>query len=655
MGNEKFELSYPHLCSPIKIGSLTVRNRMFSAPMTWPVLTPDGCLTPEGISFYELRARGGAGVVTVSEAAVHSATGRNYDKQICIDNPNVLTGLSTAARAIKRHGAIASINMTHAGMYALSDKLDAPNANNFLRYGPSACTLPNGVKIQEMSKDMMQMIVRAFADAAALCKRAGFDMVLIHGGHGWLLHQFFSPLTNHRTDEYGPQCYENRVRFMTDVLSAIRAAVGPDFPIELRMSAEENCPGGYTIEDSIHYAKAAEPYIDLLHISTGSHEGSFSKTDLPMYVPRGANVHYAAEIKKHVSVPVATIGALNDPEMMEEIIASGKADVVYMARALLADPYLPSKTMSNRADEIVHCCRCFTCMSERLTTGLRSCALNPVIGQEYEFAFEPALPRKKKRVLIAGGGPGGMEAAVTAARRGHDVTLCEKTGSLGGAIRCDQHIPFKSDLYDFIRVKALEMEQAGVKVRLNTPVTPELVRELSPDALIIAVGGEAVIPNIKGIGLPHVLHVEALPEDASSIGRHVVVLGGGLSGCEAGIALALAGKKVDIINRNAKLAKDCNARQRPILMEKLQETVSCHTGLEAVEITEQGVFCRDTEGKRVFFPADTVICALGRRPLTSVADSLRGTAPQVMELGDCVKTGLVRDAVFLGFHAGMDL
>ena len=384
-----------------------LKNRIIAAPMTYPILTSDGCLTPEAIAFYELRAKGGAAVVTVSEVIVDGKMGKYYPIQVVLDAPNAKDSLAMAARAIKRHGAIPSIELSHGGKYALTE---GP------ALGPSD-EYKDGVQtVRAMTKDDIKALLGHYARAAKMCKDAGFEMMLIHSGHGWLLQQFLSPTTNFRMDEYGGSL-QNRARLALEVFDTIRSVVGPGFPLEVRLSAEEYMENGYPFEDIVEYCKLIESRVDLIQVSTGAHRGSFDRTHPSMFMPRGVNVHYAAEIIKHVKIPVATIGALNEPSMMDEIISDGKADVVVMARALLADPYLPKKAWTGRDDEIVRCCRCFTCMAERLTTGLRICALNPVIGNEYELSFaSPATAPKK--VLVAGGGPGGMQAALDGGRAG---------------------------------------------------------------------------------------------------------------------------------------------------------------------------------------------------------------------------------------------
>jgi 2,4-dienoyl-CoA reductase-like NADH-dependent reductase (Old Yellow Enzyme family)/thioredoxin reductase len=637
---------FPNLFSPLKIGGITLKNRIISAPMTFPMLTADGCLTPEAIAFYELRAKGGAAVVTVSEVIVHSATGKYYPVQVLLDAPNAKDSLAACARAVKRHGAIASIEFSHGGKYALTE--DA------VPYGPGDETDGSRLTVRQMPLSVINEIIEAYGRAAAICKDAGFEMLLIHAGHGWLLQQFLSPAVNKRVDEYGGSLH-NRARLTLRVLDRVREEVGDDFPIELRISACEYIDGGYSFEDIIEFSKLVESKIHLLQVSTGSHEGSFDKTHPSMFMERGINVHYAEKIKKHVGIPVSTIGALNEPEMMENIIDQGRADVVVMARALLADPYLPKKAYTGRDDEIVRCCRCFTCMAERMTTGLRICALNPIIGSEYEsmFAYSPTEPKK---VLIAGGGPAGMQAALTAARRGHQVILCEKSGELGGALKTERGISFKEDLFKFIKTKELLIRKSGVQLHLNTEVTPEYAESQKPDVLIVAVGSEPVLPSIPGIEGENVILVDHLRDNWDRVGKKVVILGGGMAGCETAVYLAKEGREVTVVEMLDDVCRDANNRHRPLLLEQLYvHNIRCLTGTKGIEINTKGLVCVNKEGKELLLEADTIVCAVGRRPLADVAFKLRDCAPEVVEIGDCVKPAQVTQAVFRGHYAAMDI
>ncbi|MBR4232492.1 MAG: FAD-dependent oxidoreductase [Oscillospiraceae bacterium] len=646
------ERKYPHLFSPLQVGGVTFRNRIASAPMAYPDISPEGYLTPEAAAFYELRAQGGAALVTVSEGIVDTGTGRSYNLMIAMDGADVLPGLAMTAAAIKRHGAVPSLEINHGGMFTGADS-GYTTGQDKLRYGPSETILANGAHIHEMPKEMIRYLVEKFGSAAAIAKKAGFEMILLHAGHGWLTQQFFSPADNHRTDEYGGSLI-NRARLTIEVLEAIRGAVGPKFPIEIRLSSDEYRENGYGIEDIIELAKLIDNKVDLIHLSTGSHSGSFDKTHQPMFVPRGGLVKFAAAVKPHVKTPVATIGAISDPAMAEEIIASGKADVVEMARQLLADPFWPKKVMTNREDEIVRCCRCFTCMGERMKTGRRICALNPIIGNEYEEKFA-RLASEPKKVMVAGGGPGGMQAAISAAKRGHKVVLCEKNAELGGALRSERAIPFKQDLFAFVKSKEIEMRKAGVEVRMSTEVTPEYVEKEAPDVLIVAVGAKPIIPPIPGIDGPNVVVANDLSDKGDKIGDRVVVLGGGLVGCEASIHLAQEGKQVTVIEMLPDVANDANGRHRPILMDMLHKLVTIRTGLRGTKVTAEGLYCADKDGNEEFFPADTVVCSVGQRPLRDVADSLRDSALEVIEVGDCVRPQTVTQAVSRGYFAAYDI
>lgn len=503
-----------------------------------------------------------------------------------------------------------------------------------------------------LTKEQIDDIVKRYADTAVLAKRAGFEMIMIHGGHTWLLNQFISPYFNHRTDEYGGS-FENRMRFTLEVLKAVREAVGPQFPIEFRMSGSELFEGGYELDEGIRIAQAVEPYVDLIHVSAGSYQFGFFRTHPSMFAEHGCNVYLAAEIKKHVKKPVATIGGLNDPAQMEEIIASGKADVVYMGRALLADPYLPQKVVAGEDDKIVKCLRCFTCMAERPTTQTRRCTVNPLIGREIEGT--EVLPAAcKKRVLVVGGGVAGLKAAVTAAQRGHQVILCEKSDKVGGILKCEQAIDFKQEMYQLGLSLEAQAVQAGVEIRCNTEVTPEYAEGIKADYMILAVGSSPIVPPIPGMDGDHVVIVNDYYLQKDKVGDSVVVLGGGLAGCEAAIHLAQEGKKVHLVEMRDTLAPDANIRHRPILMQMIDQYVEVHTGYQGIQVTADGVLCRDREGKEVLVPGSSVICAVGQRANRDVVNALLDCAPVVRQIGDCVRPGNITAAIYQGYHAGLD-
>lgn len=644
---------FPHLSSPITIGRVTFRNRMFSAPMGGTDITNDGCIGPKSTAFYELRGKGGAGAVTVSECMVHPKTDGSHAYHLDTSILNSLASAAYTADAILRHGAIPSIELSHSGMYAGTYMTDKSRQHDMNQWGPSDTVRPDGVPVKALTKEMLAEITAAYGNVAGLAKRAGFEMLMIHGGHGWLLNQFFSPYFNKRTDEYGGSL-ENRCRLAVEVLKAVREAVGPGFPIEFRLSGSELFDGGYDLEEGVRIAQQIEPYIDLLHVSAGTYQRGFGDTHPSMFKEHGCNVYLAAEIKKHVSVPVATIGGLNDPRQMEKIIADGKADIVYMARALLADPFLPRKVMANKDEDIVKCLRCFTCMAERAATSTRRCTVNPIIGRELEGCEVPKAPESKK-VVVVGGGPGGLKAAHTAALRGHQVILMEKESELGGILKSEQALPFKREMYELSLTFAKQCREAGVEIRLNTEATKELVESESPDAVIIAAGSRPLVLPIPGIDRENVTIVNNYYLEKEKVGDEVVVLGGGLAGCEAAIHLAQEGKKVTIVEMRDELAPDANVRHRPLLLKQIEGLAEVRAGLKGMEVTAQGVVCEDREGQRHLVKGSSVICALGQRARTDVAEALRDTAPYVAVIGDCAKVSTITNAVYQGYHAALDI
>ena len=647
------ERKFPHLSSPIQIGNVVFRNRMCSAPMGGTDITNEGAIGPGSKAFYELRAKGGAAAVTVSECMVHPQTDGSQAYHLDLSIPESLPSFTYAADAIRRHGAIPSLELSHSGMYAGTYMADKNKKGSLCQWSASDGTRPDGVPVKALTKEMIADIVAAYGYVAGQAKRAGFEMLMIHCGHGWLINQFLSPYFNKRTDEYGGSL-ENRCRLAKEVLQSVRAAVGPGFPIEMRMSGSELFEGGYDLMDGVEIAKQLEEYVDLIHVSAGTYQRGFGNTHPSMFREHGCNVYLAAEIKKHVKKPVATLGGLNDPAQMEEIIASGKADVVYMGRALLADPYLPRKVMEGRDEEIVHCLRCFTCMAERANTFTRRCTVNPVIGREIEGDEIQPAPVKKK-VVVVGGGPGGLMAAKTAAKRGHQVILMEKESELGGILKSESAIPFKYEMYQLTGTYAQDAIKSGVEIRLNCEATKELVEAEHPDALIIAAGSTPLIVPIPGLTGPNVVVVNNYYKEKDKVGDEVVVLGGGLAGCECALHLAQEGKKVKIVEMRDMLAPDANVRHRPLLMAELEKGVEILTGLRGSEVTAEGVKCLNKDGEEVFVRGASIICALGQRANRKVVDELIDAAPYVSVIGDCVRASTITNATYQGYHSALDI
>ena len=642
---------YPHLCSPIKIGNLNFRNRMFSAPTAGTDMGEDHIIGPGSIAYYDHKAKGGAANVTISEVIVHPETDKTPAFHLNTETIGSLRSFALTANAISRHGAIPSIELVHCGQFSRAYMRSRYPGQTF--YGPVDTVRPDGEPVTALTKEQIKDIVDAFGRTAGLAKRAGFQMVLIHGGHGWLFSQFMSPYMNTRTDEYGGT-FDNRMRLTREVIGAIREAVGPGFPIEFRMSGSEFFEGGYDLEYGVKIAMAIDGLVDLIHVSAGSWKFGFGITHPSMFEEHGRNVFLAAEIKQHVKTPVATLGGLNDPDQMEDIIASGKADVVEMARALIADPMLPRKIVENRPGDIIYCLRCLTCLSQRYVNQTRKCAVNPTFGYEYE-GTEITLAARSKKVLIAGGGPGGLEAALTASKRGHKVVLCEMESEVGGILRCEQAIPFKHEMYKLsLTLKKLATD-AGVQIRCNTEVTRELVLQEAPDVLIIAAGSASIIPPIPGTDKDNVMLAIDYHKKKDQVGKTVVILGGGLAGCELAVHLNREGKHVSIVEMLSEPAPDAALRHRPLLLDELNKGVAIHTKTQGVEITDNGLVVRDSDGKKRTLKADTVILAVGQRARRDVVENLKDCAAYVMQIGDCVQPATITQAIYQGYHAGLDV
>ena len=647
---------YPHLFTPIKIGGQLIKNRIFSAPTGLMSYTARGHLTTENMAYYELKAKGGCGVVTLGESIVHAATGQSHDRQICLDDPHVLPSLTNTARAITRYGAVANIELSHGGKYAGLASIGGHKKERRPAYGPSHDILPSGEEVLEMPQRLIYEILDAYGAAADVAKRAGFGMVMVHAGHGWLFNQFLSPLENRRKDEFGGSL-ENRARFLLMALDRVRQAVGPGFPIQIRMNGDDFTEGGLHLEDYKELARMVESRVDLFNISCGSHERQelFVRTHPSAFLDHGCNVYLAAAIKQVVSKPVSCVGALGDPEQCEEIIASGQADIVELGRALLADPFLPKKAYTGQKEDITPCLRCFVCLGESVINGTNRCSVNPVIGAELEEKYYVAPPLSKKKVLVVGGGPAGMEAAITAARRGHEVLLYEKTDALGGALKFAEAVPFKQDLYRFTQCLIRRVESSGVKVTLNQRVDRALAEKVRPDVLIIAVGAQPVIPAIPGIASDKVVSVAQAEANPDALGERVVILGGGLVGCETGIHLGMKGKQVTIVEMRDTLAADVNMFHGMALGQELNKYVTAVTGGTGTAVTDEGLVYTDREGQEHLLPADAVLCAVGMRACTDVMEELWNVVDEQYVIGDCVRPAQVTQAISDAYYLAKSL
>jgi 2,4-dienoyl-CoA reductase-like NADH-dependent reductase (Old Yellow Enzyme family)/thioredoxin reductase len=624
------ELKYPHIFEPIQVAGALFRNRLFSSPQGFYNIGPDLFPNDDMVSYFETKARGGFASVCVGDCIVDWKNGRHYDWLLPMDNPNMLPGLSKLANAVTRHGAVASAELSHAGMFAkASFDAGAP------LLGPVDMAGKYG-EVRAMTETEIEHVIEAFGKAAAFAKQCGFGMVTIHGGHGWLIPQFWSKQINNRKDQWGGS-FENRMRLPLAIVDSVRKAVGKSFPIEFRMSGSETNPNGYDIDEGIEFAKALDGKVDIIHVSTGNHEvlAATIITHPSMFLEDGCNLKYASAIKKHVKTHVAAVGAFTDPAHMEEVVASGQADIIEMGRQTLADPELPIKARSGREDEITKCMRCSACFGNVGRHRIFYCAVNPVVGHEDEARYLPPA-REKKNVLVVGGGVAGMQAALTASGRGHHVILCEKGDKLGGVLLCEDQIAFKQKLKAYLEHQDHMLQKAAVDIRLNTTVTPEYATKLRPDVIIAAMGARPAKPPIKGIELPIVMGAEEVYYAPETAGKSLVILGGGLVGIELGIHMAQKGRDVTIVEMLPELSVDQYSMHTLALLEQIEKLgIKVLTSTCVSEITPSGVSVTGPAGAQGL-SADTVVYAVGQKPLRAEAAALSQCAGEFHQIGDCV-------------------
>lgn len=651
-------IPYSHMFKPLTIKKTTFKNRVFAAPVTTDRIVVNGCPTQECINAYENRARGGFAAVTVTETFVDFDRAARHDHSLDIVSPHLtvhhMESLAVLTEAIKVHGAIASIQLNHSGNANHPSTIkDGKNP-----IGPTGFTRKDGVVVEEMDEEMMMEVAHNYANAVVAAKNFGFDMVMLHGGHGWLLAQFLSPLTNKRKDKYGGSL-ENRARFPLMVLDEIRKEVGPDFLIEYRMSGTERVPGGLEIDEAAEFASMIQDKVDLIHVTSGLyHNHVQSKAFSSMFDPHGCNLDLAAAIKNKVHIPVVAVGGFNHPQQIEDAIASGKCDFVALGRQQLADPEFVNKALTGRTDEIAPClrCSCFNPLAsdpnKRPVMKPFECTVNPKSCRELRLQYAPK-PISSKNVMVIGGGPGGMYAAITAAERGHKVILIEKSSQLGGLLWFTDYDCHKDDLRRYKESLKVRLKRLGVKVELNTEATPELLEKYNPDAVICAVGSEPIVPRIEGIeNAKHALSVYAEPE---KVGKRVIMIGGGLVGCEIGYHLAEKGHDVLIVEMFDDIARDAYPSHKEALMSRLEKSLKIKTGVICTQICPNGITVKDKDGKEILYEADTVVYAIGMKPKKDVVDSLRGSVPMFRPIGDCVRPARVLEAVRDGMFAAMDI
>jgi 2,4-dienoyl-CoA reductase-like NADH-dependent reductase (Old Yellow Enzyme family)/NADPH-dependent 2,4-dienoyl-CoA reductase/sulfur reductase-like enzyme len=656
-------MSKQKIFQPIKIGNIVSKNRIEVSPANNFLASADGLVTRELIECTRNVARGGAGIVTIGMSFVNPNPPELTGFALDLSTNKAVVGLSQLVETIHRYGAKASIELVYMA-FAPPETMVEGIAEDELSQIRNETSINDKIMDKlphELTIAEMEQIIQYFGDAADLCMRAGMDMILIHGGHGMLISQFLSPHANKRTDQYGGSV-ENRSRFAYELLSAIRERVGNKVAIEYRLSAEELTPNGTRLADTLEFAKIIQDKIDLIHVSAGDlrDDQVMGYVIQPTYYKRGTNVHYAPEFKRVLNIPVTTVGSI-DMDMAEEIIDEDKADIVAMQRTFIADPDCVNKTKYGMKKTIRPCVRCNTCINQPHYFFLPvRCAVNPVFGKELEYIHDP-IPANKKKVVIIGGGPAGMEAARGAADRGHSVVLFERNEALGGALVMASQAPFKSDMRKYLKW-AIEttMRHPGITIKLGIEADPEKVMTEEPDTLIIAVGARPDIPSeIPGIDQKNVVWAGDVEMGKAQVRGNVVIAGGGLIGCETALHLAQQGKKVRVVEMQS---LDEIVASAPIInMVSLMGLLKKHNAeylsdVRLEGITDKSAIVKDKNEKRREIACDTVVLALGMIPCLEKVKEFSGLVKEEYVVGDCAtRRGNLWNAITMGFNAAMNI
>ena len=633
------------ILEPISIGSLELKNRIVMPPMSTNFANEDGSVSERQIRYYEARAIGGVGLIIVEATCIESSIGKLNPIQLCIDNDKFIAGLNELAEAITRYGARAAIQLHHAGRRARVTNGKQPISAS------DGLLTPIGLKTRALTIKEIEELIELFAKAAERAKIAGFEAIELHGAHGYLIGQFLSPLTNKRIDKYGGDT-NGRARFAIEIVERIKEKLGENFPIIFRISGDEYIDGGLKIEEAKLISKLLEKAgVDALHVSAGAYE-TRHWTSAPMCIPRGYLIHLAEKIKQVVNIPIITVGRINDLYLAEDIIKSGKADLVSIGRALIADPEIINKTLNGKIEDIRRCIACNRCLS-RLDEKLHiACSVNPLTGKEYKIKIEKAI--KSKKVLIIGGGPAGMEAARVAAIRGHEVILCEENDKLGGQLILATIPPYKEEMKSILEYYNQKLNELEIEIKLRKKITLRDIEKISPEVIILATGAKPFIPPIPGIKSKNVVTAWDVLMNNEKLGENVLIVGGGMVGCETAEYLAESGRNVTIVEMLPNIAIDVEIRSRVFLLNRLSSNnkvkILVNTKLEEI-IDNKAVLVSNKNIKKVL-EVDNIILACGSKPNNELAKIIKPIFKETYEIGDCKKPRKVLEAIHEGFHIG---
>ena len=638
------------LFEPINIKGIEIRNRIKMAPLALGY-AEDGFTGDRFKNFFEERAKGGVGLIDFALWPSRTETGFYpwiYDDEF-------IPGLRKVTEAVHAHGAKIIGQLGTGYTWSFGDgpvELIGPSGISLITrpgsvFRVGGTTNPERLEERAVTIDEIHQLVEAYGDAGRRIREAGFDGVEFMTGAGYMISRFISPLTNKRTDEYGGSL-EKRMRFFAEICEDTRKKAGADFPIFCKISGSQFVEGGYTLEDCANeiVPMMEEMGICAIDVVVGWHE---SRRDMLGNSAReGEYLYLAEEVKKKVKIPVMGGTRTNDLRTAEEALAQGKMDMFAMGRGLITDPELPNKAKEGRFEDIRPCICCCYCFD--FTDSSVICSTNPRAGREGEYTIE--LAKKPKRVFIIGGGPGGMEAARVAAQRGHQVTLYEKSDKLGGQLGAASAAPYKELNGDLRENLVHQVAKSGVQVKLGEDVTLKTIKEGDPDVVILATGATPIIPSIPGVMRPNVVMAEDVLLERKEVGNKVVIIGGGIVGCETAELLAQKGKRITVVEMLERIATDSARITRFHLIRRIREHgVQIETQVTVNEISERGV--RGTRfGKPVFFPGDTVVLAAGMRANKGLAEQLEGKVAELYNIGDSAEPGKIKEAILDGFLAG---
>lgn len=648
-------MKFPKLFSPIRIGTLEVKNRLVFAPVSTELGSPDGKVTPQMLEYYEERARGGVGLVIV-EAAFPDPRGRRLPHHLFIHDDDFLPGLQEFARRIKGAGAGAILQLAHGGRSCVS----SITGSTPVAPSPIATEVTHvsarGEVPKQLTVEEIQRLVQDFIAAAVRAQKAGFDGVEIHGGHGYLISNFLSPEANLRTDLYGGDI-NNRVRFYREIVEGTRNRLGKDFLILARINCRDYTPRGLEFPDTIIAARALEKAgADAIHLTGGVHASEPPVMLAPMFIPAGLFVDYAAQLKPHLGIPVIAVNRIHDPALAEEILRKGAADMVAMGRALVADPRLPAKAQKGEIEDIVPCISCNECTSAIWQEHKIGCTVNPLAGKELELKDRWGS-RASKRVVIIGGGVAGISCAITAARLGHKVTLYEKDTSLGGLLRLAMLPPGRDTLSRLLSYFQRQVEKSGVEVRLGKPLTLAEARSLAPDVFVVATGATPFTPDIPGTEGKNVMQGTQALQHPERVGKRCLIYGGGMVAIELADTLASRHNVQTMIVVRSDILKKAPASDREHYLSRLTESgIEVLRNTQVLEIKPNSVVIQPANGwRREILEVDTVIVATGWTPGGHLAAELSRGGFHTIAIGDAVEARKLRDAIREGMMAALDI